>query len=435
MTKRCQSKFSLNLPHENKKISCTITRSALAAAVVAAFVATAPGAAFAEILDSTPWHPISTVQTSEELQALSGSDRTFTVTAEGGFSSGLDAEQESYVSGIQVVGSGITANNFAAHFKLVGLDEFQVVGQTLVLRGDQTIPSLTLTGSTADISFTDDGTNSTVHSDNESTALMVSGGGNPNQTATEQKGSIVRFDSDAAVTTITVKSVGEHAGSVNGISVEGLSIANVTGKELNISVESSNDEPIGELDYTACGLSVVTHRLPNVDDAMDRSTGFYTSENTKLIINAKTTGSKPSSGIWSADGAATAIGISAEGGLIEIGGDAVINVEANGGTAVGAVLNAQALDYSDTSVVVDGVAQWNTYGNSLEHGHDTTFRKNLDMTVRSANGAAIGVVLAGSCCNLEDQEDNQRGFPKIRYGALLNHSSGERIFSTTHLTV
>ena len=28
-----------------------------------------------------------------------------------------------------------------------------------------------------------------------------------------------------------------------------------------------------------------------------------------------------------------------------------------------------------------------------------------------------------------------RGFPKIRYGALLNHSSGERIFSTTHLTV
>ena len=29
----------------------------------------------------------------------------------------------------------------------------------------------------------------------------------------------------------------------------------------------------------------------------------------------------------------------------------------------------------------------------------------------------------------------ERGFPKIRYGALLNHSSGERIFSTTHLTV
>ena len=31
--------------------------------------------------------------------------------------------------------------------------------------------------------------------------------------------------------------------------------------------------------------------------------------------------------------------------------------------------------------------------------------------------------------------DKERGFPKIRYGALLNHSSGERIFSTTHLTV
>ena len=55
-------------------------------------------------------------------------------------------------------------------------------------------------------------------------------------------------------------------------------------------------------------------------------------------------------------------------------------------------------------------------------------RANLLLSLR-----AVDFVFPEECW--EQKIKDIRGFPKIRYGALLNNSSGGRIFSTTHLTV
>lgn len=337
-----------------------VTRSALAAAIVAAFAMAVPGAASAETVSSSHWRPaddLARVLTSKALQYLSGQERSFIVTENGGFEPAGPDSQETNVSGIQVIGSEVSATNFSTGFTLVGLGDYQVVGQALLVMSGQNAAFLTLSGLKANIAYTDNGLNSTVHPDNESSALMITGNPDPTKNGSEQKSSVTRFVSDAAATTIIAKAEGEHAGSINGITVEGLAKAEVTGSTLNIIVSSENDSPIGDDDFTAAGISVVTYRLPNTDPeddySTDTTTGFFTGENTKLTVTSSTTGEKESSHIWGTDGAATAIGIFAEGGVIDIGGDAEVKVNAKGGAAVGATLFAQPLDYYDTSELVN----------------------------------------------------------------------------------
>ena len=385
-----------------KKLSKTVTRSALAAAVVAAFAIAAPGAASAG--DWLGAFNDSNVKTNDALQALSGQDRTFNVEdGKDKFHQGLEADESNVASIIVDDGSALAAEKFSTNFTLKGFDDYQVVGHALRLN---TGSSLTLTGSTADIAINVDGSTSTVHADNESAALMVKGSADSSKAAADQKSSVASFVSTADVTNINAAATGTYAGSVNGIALDGLAYANITGKELNINVASSNDAPINDVDYTATGLSLEAYRLPNASNGdMDRTLGFNTGADTKLTITAKTTGTKKAGGLWHSDGAATAIGISAQGGIINIGGDAVIDVQADGGAAVGALLNAHPMDGFDTSEYDEASNRWvwNTLGSSIEYGHDTTFRKNLTMTVHSNQSQAIGVALGGSCCGMDGE--------------------------------
>lgn len=85
-----------------------VTRSALAAAIVAAFAMAVPGAASAETVSSSHWRPaddLARVLTSKALQYLSGQERSFIVTENGGFEPAGPDSQETNVSGIQVIGS------------------------------------------------------------------------------------------------------------------------------------------------------------------------------------------------------------------------------------------------------------------------------------------------------------------------------------------
>ena len=210
-----------------------------------------------------------------------------------------------------------------------------------------------------------------------------------------------------ATTTLETTMKGAKAGSTNVLHLEGNSAVAFTGKTVNISAYTESNAVAGAEhrgETPATGIGIVLEAYTGADSAKTADTAnIRTGKDTTLNISVTGTGTTAptTDNLFQEGGAAFLSGIYAEGGEIYAQGDVNIDVQAKGGTAIGTMLYARALDHSDLSKLNDKTWEFTDFGKTVSYDHTSTFEKSLTLNVSSDTGRAVGMILAGSCCNLE----------------------------------
>ena len=218
---------------------------------------------------------------------------------------------------------------------------------------------------------------------------------------------LVSFGTDTTTLQTTMKDA--KAGSTNVLHLEGNSAVAFTGKTVNITALTESDS-IDTAEHhgatPATGIGIALEAYTGADSAKTADTAsIRTGKDTTLNISVTGTGTTTPTddtyGIFQQGGAALLAGIYAEGGEFYAQGDVNIDVKAKGGTAIGTMLYARALDHSDLSKLNDKTWEFTDFGKTVSYDHTSTFEKSLTLNVSSDTGRAVGMILAGSCCNLE----------------------------------
>lgn len=136
-------------------------------------------------------------------------------------------------------------------------------------------------------------------------------------------------------------------------------------------------------------------------DTANIHTGRDTTLNISVTGTGTTTPTEDTENFFQEGGAALLAGIYADGGELWAEGDVNIDVNAKAGTAAGMMLYARALDHSTFSELNGKNWEFTNFGNSVSYDHTSTFEKSLTLNVHSDTGRTAGMILAGSCCNLE----------------------------------
>ncbi len=256
--------------------------------------------------------------------------------------------------------------------------------------------------------------------DHAGSALLVHG---PRSTAQASDTTLVSFEADTTTLEATLK--GAKAASTNVLHIEGNAAVAFTGKTVNITALTESDSS-GAFEHNepspAAGIGIMLEAYSGADSAKTADTAnLRTGKDTTLNISVTGTGTTtPTSDQYSyfqEGGASLLSGIFAEGGEIYAQGDVNINVNAKGGTAIGTVLYARALDHSDLSKLNGKNWEFTPFGKTVSYDQTSTFEKSLTLNVHSDTGHAAGMILAGSCCNLDGlngKEEKEDGYTDTR---------------------
>lgn len=256
--------------------------------------------------------------------------------------------------------------------------------------------------------------------DHAGSALLVHG---PRSTAQASDTTLVSFEADTTTLEATLK--GAKAASTNVLHIEGNAAVAFTGKTVNITALTESDSS-GAFEHheasPAAGIGIMLEAYSGADSAKTADTAnLRTGKDTTLKISVTGTGTTtPTSDQYSyfqEGGASLLSGIFAEGGEIYAQGDVNINVNAKGGTAIGTVLYARALDHSDLSKLNGKNWEFTPFGKTVSYDQTSTFEKSLTLNVHSDTGHAAGMILAGSCCNLDGlngKEEKEDGYTDTR---------------------
>ena len=256
--------------------------------------------------------------------------------------------------------------------------------------------------------------------DHAGSALLVHG---PRSTAQASDTTLVSFEADTTTLEATLK--GAKAASTNVLHIEGNAAVAFTGKTVNITALTESDSS-GAFEHNepspAAGIGIMLEAYSGADSAKTADTAnLRTGKDTTLNISVTGTGTTtPTSDQYSyfqEGGASLLSGIFAEGGEIYAQGDVNINVNAKGGTAIGTVLYARALDHSDLSKLNGKNWEFTPFGKTVSYDQTSTFEKSLTLNVHSDTGHAAGMILAGSCCNLDGLngiEEKEDGYTDTR---------------------
>ena len=269
---------------------------------------------------------------------------------------------------------------------------------------------VTFTGSSTTISMTSvDGTAQQEEDpDHSGSALLIHGErGDLDGAFHADNTTLVSFGTDT--TTLGTTLTGAKAGSTNVLHLEGNSAVAFTGKTVNITALTESDsidtaEHHGSTPATGIGIALEAYTGADSAKTADTAsirTGKDTTLNISVTGTGTTTPTDDTYGIFQQGGAALLAGIYAEGGEFYAQGDVNIDVKAKGGTAIGTMLYARALDHSDLSKLNDKTWEFTDFGKTVSYDHTSTFEKSLTLNVSSDTGRAVGMILAGSCCNLE----------------------------------
>lgn len=269
---------------------------------------------------------------------------------------------------------------------------------------------VTFTGSSTTISMTSvDGTAQQEEDpDHSGSALLIHGErGDLDGAFHADNTTLVSFGTDT--TTLGTTLTGAKAGSTNVLHLEGNSAVAFTGKTVNITALTESDsidtaEHHGSTPATGIGIALEAYTGADSAKTADTAsirTGKDTTLNISVTGTGTTTPTDDTYGIFQQGGAALLAGIYAEGGEFYAQGDVNIDVKAKGGTAIGTMLYARALDHSDLSKLNDKTWKFTDFGKTVSYDHTSTFEKSLTLNVSSDTGRAVGMILAGSCCNLE----------------------------------
>lgn len=280
----------------------------------------------------------------------------------------------------------------------------------------------TFTGSSTKLSMTTTDGLAQVEEDPDhaGSALLVHG---PRSTAQASDTTLVSFEANTTTLEATLK--GAKAASTNVLHIEGNAAVAFTGKTVNITALTESDSS-GAFEHhgasPAAGIGIMLEAYSGADSAKTADTAnIRTGKDTTLNISVTGTGTTtPDSDEYSyfrEGGAAFLSGIFAEGGEIYAQGDVNINVNAKAGTAIGTVLYARALDHSDLSQLNGKNWEFTDFGKTVSYDQTSTFEKSLTLNVHSDTGHAAGMILAGSCCNLEGingKEEDEGGYADTR---------------------
>lgn len=319
----------------------------------------------------------------------------------------ITAQEKEGVVGILVGSNDSTqkasasAENFSASLTL-NRKNVPASAYTLLLNN----APATFTGSSTKLSMTTTDGLAQVEEDPDhaGSALLVHG---PRSTAQASDTTLVSFEADTTTLEATLK--GAKAASTNVLHIEGNAAVAFTGKTVNITALTESDSS-GAFEHhgasPAAGIGIMLEAYSGADSAKTADTAnIRTGKDTTLNISVTGTGTTtPNSDEYSyfqEGGASLLSGIFAEGGEIYAQGDVNINVNAKGGTAIGTVLYARALDHSDLSQLNGKNWEFTDFGKTVSYDQTSTFEKSLRLNVHSDTGHAAGMILAGSCCNLE----------------------------------
>ena len=310
-----------------------------------------------------------------------------------------------------------SAENFSASLTL-NRENVPASAYTLLLNN----APATFTGSSTQLSMTTIDGSAQVEEDPDhaGSALLVHG---PRSTALASDTTLVSFEADTTTLGTTLK--GAKAASTNVLHVEGNSAVAFSGKTVNITALTESDSS-GAFEHNepspAAGIGIMLEAYSGADSAKTADTAnLRTGKDTTLNISVTGMGTTtPTSDQYSyfqEGGASLLSGIFAEGGEIYAQGDVNINVNAKGGTAIGTVLYARALDHSDLSKLNGKNWEFTPFGKTVSYDQTSTFEKSLTLNVHSDTGHAAGMILAGSCCNLDGlngKEEKEDGYTDTR---------------------
>ena len=319
----------------------------------------------------------------------------------------ITAQEKEGVIGILVGSNDYTkkasasAENFSASLTL-NRENVPASAYTLLLNN----APATFTGSSTKLSMTTTDGLAQVEEDPDhaGSALLVHG---PRSTSQASDTTLVSFEADTTTLGATLK--GAKAASTNVLHLEGNSAVAFSGKTVNITALTESDSS-GAFEHheasPAAGIGIMLEAYSGADSAKTADTAnIRTGKDTTLNISVTGTGTTtPNSDEYSyfrEGGASFLSGIFAEGGEIYAQGDVNINVNAKGGTAIGTVLYARALDHSDLSQLNGKNWEFTDFGKTVSYDQTSTFEKSLTLNVHSDTGHAAGMILAGSCCNLK----------------------------------
>ena len=335
----------------------------------------------------------------------------------------ITAQEKEGVVGILVGSNDYTkkasasAENFSASLTL-NRENVPASAYTLLLNN----APATFTGSSTKLSMTTTDGLAQVEEDPDhaGSALLVHG---PRSTSQASDTTLVSFEADTTTLGATLK--GAKAASTNVLHLEGNSAVAFSGKTVNITALTESDSS-GAFEHheasPAAGIGIMLEAYSGADSAKTADTAnIRTGKDTTLNISVTGTGTTtPNSDEYSyfrEGGASFLSGIFAEGGEIYAQGDVNINVNAKGGTAIGTVLYARALDHSDLSQLNGKNWEFTDFGKTVSYDQTSTFEKSLTLNVHSDTGHAAGMILAGSCCNLEginDKWEDEGGYADTR---------------------
>lgn len=383
---------------KNEKTASHIAKSLVFLAVASALSSTAVASPRGDDTLNLAPYPIGTDI------VLKNFDQTYTA---GKKDDETTAKEKEGVVGILVGSNDYTkkanasAENFSASLTL-NRENVPASAYTLLLNN----APATFTGSSTKLSMTTTDGLAQVEEDPDhaGSALLVHG---PRSTAQASDTTLVSFEADTTTLEATLK--GAKAASTNVLHIEGNAAVAFTGKTVNITALTESDSS-GAFEHhgasPAAGIGIMLEAYSGADSAKTADTAnIRTGKDTTLNISVTGTGTTtPDSDEYSyfrEGGAAFLSGIFAEGGEIYAQGDVNIKVNAKGGTAIGTVLYARALDHSDLSQLNGKKWEFTDFGKTVSYDQTSTFEKSLTLNVHSDTGHAAGMILAGSCCNLE----------------------------------
>ena len=332
-------------------------------------------------------------------------DSTFPAAFDETYTAGQSEKEADGVIGIAAFGSRASVEDFSASLTL---NRKNVAASAYTVLLNQS--PVTFTGSSTTLRMTTiDGDNQSEEDpDHSGSALLMHGDHtDPNGTFNASQTTKALFAADT--TTLASNMKGAKAGSTNTLHLEGNSAVAFTGKTVNITALTESDavgQSLHRGPTPTTGIGILLEAYTGKDsaktiDTANIRTGRDATLNITVTGTGTTTLTEDPYNYYQEGGAALLSGIYAEGGELWAAGDVNIDVNAKGGVATGMMLYARALDHSTFSELDDTNWEFTNFGKSVSYDHTSTFEKSLTLTVHSDTGRTAGMILAGSCCNLE----------------------------------
>ena len=321
------------------------------------------------------------------------------------YTAGQNAKETDGVIGIAAFNHASAVSDFSASLTL-NRNNVAASAYTVLLNQSP----VTFTGSSTTLRMTTiDGENQSEEDPDHAGSALLMHGDHTDPAGTFNASQTTKAVFAADTTTLESTLKGAKAGSTNTLHLEGNSAIDFTGKTVNITTLTESDA-VGQFLHrgatpaTGIGIVLEAYTAKNSDKTADTAnihTGRDTTLNISVTGTGTTTPTEDTENFFQEGGAALLAGIYADGGELWAEGDVNIDVNAKAGTAAGMMLYARALDHSTFSELNGKNWEFTNFGNSVSYDHTSTFEKSLTLNVHSDTGRTAGMILAGSCCNLE----------------------------------